>query len=202
MMAIGRWLLVLAVVLALSCATGPAFAWVYTEHRDIAVLGIERLDPDRKALFDRLWAEARINREKRLCAQGADTAQGVLPECIDWAAMAAISGDHACSSKQLLDSISNSEWILDVADVGAQLKIDLLRVSKMAPAAPQKEGLIGDLRRQVESEGVRAARINALRDADLRLQHADMEYATRAGSNGRACSRPAPRRARCRPAPA
>ena len=183
MMAIGRWLLVLAVVLALSCATGPAFAWVYPEHRDIAVLGIERLDPDRKALFDRLWAEARINREKRLCAQGADTAQSVLPECIDWAAMAAISGDHACSSKQLLDSISNSEWILDVADVGAQLKIDLLRVSKMAPAAPRTDGLISDLRRQVEGEAVRAARINALRDADLRLQHADMEYATRAGSN-------------------
>ena len=64
-----------AVVLALSCATGPAFAWVYPEHRDIAVLGIESLDPDRKALFDRLWAEARINHEKRLCAQGADTAQ-------------------------------------------------------------------------------------------------------------------------------
>ena len=97
--------------------------------------------------------------------------------------MAAISGDHACSSKQLLDSISNSEWILDVADIGAQLKIDLLRVSKMVPAAPRKDGLIGDLRRQVESEAVRAERVNALRDADVRLQHADTEYATRAGSN-------------------
>ena len=147
------------------------------------MLGVERLDPERKALFDRLWAEARIGHEKRLCEQGADTAQGVLPECIDWAAMSAISGDHSCSSKQLLDSVSNSEWILDVADVGAQLKIDLLRVSKMAPAAPRKEGLISDLRRQVESEAVRAERVNALRDADVRLQRADLEYATRAGSN-------------------
>jgi len=65
-MSIARWLLVPAVVLVLSCATAPALAWVYPEHRDIAVLGIERLDPDRKALFDRLWAEARINREQRL----------------------------------------------------------------------------------------------------------------------------------------
>ena len=94
----------LLLALGLACATGPAFAWVYPEHRDIAVLGIESLDPERKALFDRLWAEARIDHEKRLCEQGADTAQGVMPECIDWAAMSAIAGDHSCSSKQLLDT--------------------------------------------------------------------------------------------------
>jgi hypothetical protein len=178
-MAASRWVF----FLALTCTAGPAFAWVYPEHRDISVLGVDGLDPERKALFDRLWAEARINREKRLCTQGADTAQSVRPECIDWAAMAAIGGDHSCSSKQLLDSISNSEWILNVADVGAQLKIDLLRVSKMAPTASRKEGLIGDLRRQVESEAVRADRVNSLRDADVQFQRADMEYATRAGSN-------------------
>ena len=126
-------LLLLALVLA--CATRPAFAWVYPEHRDIAVLGIESLDAERKALFDRLWAEARIDHEKRLCEQGADTAQGVMPECIDWAAMSAIAGDHSCSSKQLLDTVSTSEWILAVADVAAQLKVDLLRVSKASPVA-------------------------------------------------------------------
>ena len=97
----------LLLALGLACATGPAFAWVYPEHRDIAVLGVESLDPERKALFDRLWAEARIDHEKRLCEQGADTAQGVMPECIDWAAMSAIAGDHSCSSKQLLDTVSN-----------------------------------------------------------------------------------------------
>jgi hypothetical protein len=53
----------------------------------------------------------------------------------------------------------------------------------MAPVAPRKEGLIGDLRRQLESEAVRAERANALRDADVRLQRADTEYATRAGSS-------------------
>src|SRR3974377_2032491 len=65
---------------------GTAFAWVYPEHRDIALLAVEKLDPARRAVFDGLWREARIPQEKRLCEQGADTAQGLNPPCIDWAA--------------------------------------------------------------------------------------------------------------------
>ena len=130
-----------------------------------------------------LWAQARIGHEQRLCEQGADAAQGLMPECIDWAAMSAIAGDHSCSSAQLLDTVSTSKWILAIAEVAAQLKVDLLRVSKTSPAATRTEGLIGDLRRQMESEAIRAERINALRIADIRLQRADAEYATRAGSN-------------------
>lgn len=172
----------LLLTLGLTGVTGSAYAWVYSEHRDIALLGIQSLDPERKALFDRLWAEARIGREKRLCEQGADSAQGVLPECIDWAAMSAIAGDHSCSSEQMLDTVSTSQWILTVADVAAQLKVDLLRVSRM-PTVASGTGLIGDLRRQMENEAVRAERVNAQRIADVRLQRADQEYATRAGSN-------------------
>jgi hypothetical protein len=171
--------------LGLACATGPAFAWVYPEHRDIAVLGVESLDPERKALFDRLWAEARIDHEIRLCEQGADAAQGVTPECIDWAALSAIAGDHSCSSKQLIGAVTTADSILAVADVAAQLKVDLLRISKASPVASRTDGggLISDLRGQIESEAVRAERVNALRIADVRLQRADPEYATRAGSN-------------------
>jgi hypothetical protein len=170
---------------SLACATVPAFAWVYPEHRDIAVLGVERLDPERKALFERLWTEARIDHEKRFCAQGADVTQGLMPECIDWAAMSAIAGDHSCSSKQLLDTITSSQWVLAIADVAAQLKLDLTRISTTSPVASPREstGLISDLRRQMESEAVRADRSNALRVADVRLQRADADYATRAGSN-------------------
>lgn len=176
------WRSLLALVLAF--AMGPVFAWVYPEHREISVLGVESLDPERRELFDRLWAEARVSHENRLCVKSADTAQGVLPECIDWAAMPAIGGDHSCSARQMLESVSQSEWILDVADVGAQLGIDLLRVAKMTPpTAPRTDGLIADLSRQIEDEAVRARRLNALRDADIRLQRADTLYATRAGSN-------------------
>ena len=85
----------------------------------------------------------------------------------------------------MLDMVSTSESILAVADVAAQLKSDLLRVSKTPTVASSTDnkGLISDLRRQIESEAVRVERVNALRVADVRLQHADPEYATRAGSN-------------------
>ena len=127
----------LLLALGLVCMAGPAFAWIYPEHRDIAVLAVETLDPERRAIFDRLWAEARVGHEKRLCKQGADLVQGVLPECIDWAAMSGISGDHSCSSQQMLDTVINSEWILAVADIAAQLKVDLARISK-APVEPAR----------------------------------------------------------------
>jgi hypothetical protein len=100
--------------------------------------------------------------------------------------MSAIAGDHSCSSKQLLNTVTDSEWILTVADVAAQLKVDLSQVSKALPGEPSKDGAAAQLsywRRQFESQAARAQRINALRIADVRLQRADPEYATRAGSN-------------------
>jgi hypothetical protein len=45
----------------------------------------------------------------------------------------------------------------------------------------------------MEDEGLRADRQNALRTADTRLQRADVEYATRAGSNGAHFLMPRPR---------
>ena len=89
----------------LAAAAAPAFAWVYPEHRDIAVLSVNTLDPERKAAFDKLWREARAGHEKRLCEQAADTDQGTTPDCIDWAALPAIAGDHSCSSKEMTDIV-------------------------------------------------------------------------------------------------
>jgi hypothetical protein len=170
--------------LGLVSVPDTTFAWVYPEHRDIALLAIERLDPERKMLFDQLWAQARDHDKKRLCEQGADTAQGVMPECIDWAALSALAGDHSCSSKQLLDTLGTSEWMLAVAEVAAQLRTDLSRISQRSTAASLTSGgLIRDLRAQIETEAVKADRTNALRVSDVRLQRADPEYATRAGSN-------------------
>jgi hypothetical protein len=174
---------------------GPARAWVYPEHRDIAVLAVEKLDAERRAVFDRLWREARTGHEQRLCEQGADSKQGVAPACIDWAAFAAIAGDHSCSSKNMLDNVLKTEWILQVADVSAQLKIDLGRIA--VTARPEvnirDKNLMADVQRVMEDEGLRADRQNALRTADTRLQRADVEYATRAGSNGAHFLLPRPR---------
>jgi hypothetical protein len=59
----------------------------------------------------------------------------------------------------MVHTILKTEWILDVADIAA------------------------DLKRRLASAKDRSQRTNALRDSDIRLQRADQEYATRAGSN-------------------
>ena len=170
--------------LGLAGLTGPALAWVYPEHRDIAVLAVETLDPERRAAFDRLWGDARNGREGRLCDKGVDPGQGAKPGCIDWAALSGIAGDHSCSSAQMLDTVNNSEWILKVAAIAAQLKVDLSRISTTPSAAnAERNTTIGDIRRQFEDEAAKAQRTNALRSADVQLQSADTEYARRAGYN-------------------
>ena len=184
-MALRNGTLALCIVPLLAGIPATALAWVYPEHRDIAVLAIEGLDPERRAQFDQLWSEARAGNESRLCSLGADVGQGVAPACIDWAAMSAISGDHSCSSADMLDTVLQSDWILAVADVAAQFKVDLSRIEEGPAAKPGGQGItpIRDIRRQLESEALRAERVNVVRVADIRLQRADPQYATRAGSN-------------------
>jgi hypothetical protein len=171
-------------VLAAWSVPGTALPWVYPEHRDIAVLAVEKLDPERRAVLAQLWGEARAGHEQRLCEQAADAAQGEKPSCIDWAALPAIAGDHSCSSREMTGSVLGSEWILAVAEVAAQLKADLADI-EVLPRADQVPGSkpIGDLGRRLEAESARAARLNALRTSDTRLMRADPEYATRAASN-------------------
>jgi hypothetical protein len=158
---------------------------VYPEHRDIAVLAVVALDPDRRARFDDLWRLARATHEQRLCELDADRAQGLAPSCIDWAALSAIAGDHSCSAEELSTIAIQSRWILTVADIAARLKVDLARIAN-GPTPREVEGTpesIADIRRLLESAKTRAVRRNAVRTADNRLQHADAKYATRAYSS-------------------
>jgi len=165
--------------------SGPAFAWVYPEHRDIAILAEKTLDQQHQAIFDQLWEDARVGYGARLCPAGVDRAQGVVPDCIDWAALSAIAGDHSCSSQQMLDTVAESDWILTVADIAAQLKVDLTGIPIEAP--PEQVALNAELldeaKKRLSTEANRAKRVNALRVADTRMQRADAEYATRAASN-------------------
>jgi hypothetical protein len=171
--------------LAAWSAAGAAFAWVYPEHREIALLAVRDLDASRRAVFDALWRDARMTQEKRLCEQGADAEQGLAPSCIDWAALSAIAGDHSCSSQEMTATVLESDWILKVADVAAQLKLDLSKIDVLPPMSqvPGGKDLVTDFQRRMQSEGARAARINALRTSDNRLQQADPKLATRAASN-------------------
>ena len=44
-----------------------AFAWVYPEHRDIAIAAVEKLDPERRAEFDDCGAKP-ASRTRSACA--------------------------------------------------------------------------------------------------------------------------------------
>ncbi|AMO24401.1 hypothetical protein UC35_18110 [Ramlibacter tataouinensis] len=175
----------LLAVLVLGAMPFAVQSWVYPEHRYLALLAVQRLDDDRRAVFDRLWQLARAGDEQRLCATGADGEQGTAPSCIDWAALSAIAGDHSCSSRDMFETARSAPWILQVADVAAQLKEDLARI----PVTPSPEAMekaadvVSDAQRRIASQAARAQRVNALRTADIRLQRADPEYVTRAGSN-------------------
>jgi hypothetical protein len=135
------------------------FAWVFPEHRDIAALAAQKLDSDRQARLQTLWSEARTGHEGRLCAQISDPAQGSNPTCVDFAAWAAISGDHSCSAQEMLGTALNAPWILGVERVGARLKTQLAAAKR------------------------RSDRTNAVRNSDLALERTDPEYVTRASSN-------------------
>jgi len=144
------------VLLLVSLQVFPASAWVFPEHRDIAALAIGKLDADRQARLQALWSEARTGYEPRLCAQDSDPAQA---GCIDFAAWAAISGDHSCSAQEMLGTALTAPWVLGVEKVGARLKAQLAAAKR------------------------RSQRSNAVRNSDLALERTDPEYVTRATSN-------------------
>ena len=135
------------------------YAWIYPEHRDIALLAIENLSPEYRSELDNLWAKARIGYENRLTESVIDATQTITPTQLDYASWPAISGDHSCSPQNLLYNVLQTEWILKVANVAAELKIDLANAKDQS------------------------AKINAIRDSDIKFQRVDPEYATRAGSN-------------------
>jgi hypothetical protein len=134
-------------------------AWVYPEHRDIAVIAILKLDSAHRAVLDRLWALARKGHESRLNLAVADATQGEHPKFLDYAAFPAIAGDHSTSADDMLNNILHTDWILNVADITARLK------NGLAEATNNSE------------------RANHLRSSDLRLLRADPQYVSRAGSN-------------------
>ena len=181
---LSRWAHLLVMAITWGTAN-TAFGWIYPEHRDIAILAVQGLDPERRAEFDRLWQAARDGDPQRLCAMAADSGQGVTPACIDWAALPGIAGDHSCSSAEMLETVRTSDWILVVADVAAQLKVDLAAIPVTAPAdqVEPTARIIADAQRRLADEASRAKRQNAQRTADLRMQRADAQYAGRADTN-------------------
>ena len=136
-----------------------SFAWVFPEHRQILLNAIQNLDPSYRLLMDQLWTEATKGFNNRLTDSVIISDQGTHATRIDYATWAAIAGDHSCSPEAMLNTILYSEWIIKVANIAEELRIGLATAKN------------------------RSQQINALRDSDIKLQRADLEYATRAGSN-------------------
>ncbi|MFV2056371.1 MAG: hypothetical protein ACC707_07870 [Thiohalomonadales bacterium] len=164
--------------------TNYAHAWVYSEHRDIAIQAVQNLSSEYRAEFDLLWAISRNGFEQQLCESVAESAQEQSANCIDWAAFSAIAGDHSCSSKEMLDTILKEKWLIEIADISARLKSELAiipvdKYSNKQGASDISEAIINNIDKQEN----RAKRLNALRTADTQLLVADSKYAIRAGSN-------------------
>ena len=154
-----RFLLRRLAICFMAILSVAAVAWVYPEHREIGLLALQRLEPDKRSRLDKLWSEARVGHEARLCAQIAEPSQGANPTCLDFASWPAIAGDHSCSASDMLTTVLDSPWILKVAAVGAHLKSNLASATR-----PDQ-------------------RLNAVRDSDIALLRADPAMVTRAGSN-------------------
>jgi hypothetical protein len=151
---------VFALIVGLVAGPETSHGWVYPEHREITLRAVQKLSPRDSTALARLWVLARTGYESRLSPLPVDTSGSLEPTAIDFAAWPAISGDHSCSAADMLGVVLTSDWILQVAGVGASL------------------------RRELSEAGLeRHSRTNALRDSDLRLQHVDPQYVTRAGAN-------------------
>ncbi|WP_215224450.1 hypothetical protein [Echinicola shivajiensis] len=150
-----RWLICI-ILLVFSL---PSNAWVYPEHRQITVLAIQQLSPEHRRVLEAIWTQIRIGHEDRLSVSILDPRHGLDSETLDLASLPAIAGDHSCSPEQMMSIILESDWIMEVDHIAVRLRNDL----EKAKRADQT--------------------LNAIRNSDIRLQRADVEYATRAGSN-------------------
>jgi len=155
-----RWLICIGLLVV--SLTGKAWVhpdWVYPEHREITVLAIQRLSPEHRRILEDIWAQARVGHEDRLSVPIIDPEHGLDPEVLDLASWPAIAGDHSCSPVQMMDIILVSDWILRVDHIATRLRDDLAKAKREDQT------------------------INAIRNSDMRLQRADLDYATRAGTN-------------------
>ena len=150
---------ILLIIILIANLNIDSIAWVYPEHRDIALLAILKLDSGHRATLDQLWAQARHGYESRLNVAVVDPAQSADMKFLDFAAWPAIAGDHSTSSENMVNNILHTDWIMDVANVAANLKIGIANSRN------------------------RSERISKLRDSDIRLLRVDPDYVSRAGSN-------------------
>lgn len=136
-----------------------ANAWVYPEHRKLALLSMDQLSPAYRLQLEQIWQKARTGYETRLSPGVLVSNQGLKPTQLDYASWSGIAGDHSCSPSDMLHNVLETDWIMKVAGIAAQLEYDLAATDN------------------------RSKRINAIRNSDIRFQRADLAYSNRASAN-------------------
>jgi hypothetical protein len=147
------------IALALAALPVPGAAWIYPEHRNIAVAAVQKLPPGDRAALDLIWDAARQALPARLCPKLSEGDQGLAPKCIDFAALPAMSADHSCSPKEVAEGVLPSNWIMNVARVAAETQANLDKARN------------------------RDQSLSAIATSNLALQAADPAYVSRAGAN-------------------
>src|SRR5688572_26540310 len=138
-----------------------AEAWILPEHAQITAEATLELRPSERAVLQELWSLTRRAGAAHLCEglwRAPADADGKV-NCLGFADLPSVAGDHSCTPEELLREVSRETWLRDVVEVG---NVTERRI------------------RDARSDG---ARINAWSRSNLLLERADFEYASRATSN-------------------
>jgi len=144
----------------------PVAAWIWPEHRDIAVAAIRGLSPGDRAALAAMWADLKSEAGPQVCAALVDA--GAEPTskfgdwdqiCIDFPSYPALAGDHSCSTADLRSVATEQEWGRKVVWVASYVK------------------------RQLADTSTEAERTDRWNFSHLAMQYVDPAYLTRAAGN-------------------
>ncbi len=138
-----------------------ASAWILPEHAQITAEGTRELSAAEHGVLQELWDVARRGSPSHLCAglERAPADEDGAVECLGFADLPSVAGDHSCSPDELLREVTEETWLQNVVEVGNVTE------------------------RRIRNARSFSARINAWSRSNLLLERVDDQYASRATSN-------------------
>lgn len=156
-------------LLCVELSAAPAQAWLFEEHANIGRAALGTLSPQQASELEWLWSMARDGDPiaTRLCTSARQrpthdrTNEAATHwSCVDFAALAAIAGDHSCSPDNLLVNALTASWFPDVYT-------DVAETERLIHGSQASEN----------------AKVDAWHQGNLILRRADPEYLSRAANN-------------------
>jgi hypothetical protein len=138
-----------------------ASAWILPEHAQITAEATRELSSTERGILQELWDAARRDSASHLCVglERAPADEKGAVECLGFADLPSVAGDHSCSPDELLREVTEDTWLEDVVEVGNITE------------------------RRMRDARSFSARINAWSRSNLLLERVDDQYASRATSN-------------------